>query len=568
MSTYGKERKWGSLVLLLSLTLCFILLFTLLTFFNPFEREVNEIARTSSLVLNTRILADGNSVFSGITSSAVIYGDDITEVTQIAYVPENILSRLDTILIQPTVGSFTLYADDEKLMSFPSDGGYIDLGGRTFFTCKAGDLGGKEIRVVTNTGGIRPAVGFRVYPIVITTDFGINSMLSSYLLPAGFFNGASLVLLLVLVFIFVSVKSAKARNTVAAFLLIALLNGISSISLYPAGMILFNAPLFWDTVNNFVNAAIVLCFVSFVMTVTDRSVMKSKTSYVLSLGCIILFCLHTVLSFAGLRLSFYIGRLLMAYRIITLLYILITVCSYWAKNRRNSYIVASTFLFLLSVIINTVLSVFMAPGIWQANAVSFLRLASVLIIVFRNAAGHVSEEMNLIRETELERNALLDPLSGCFSRRKYEELLRKPDDLKGKHICIVFIDINSLKRINDCFGHQEGDKLIKYCGRTLLSFFGEDAGIFRIGGDEFCCLVSTEGRPQLSMMIRDLKERFSSSSPYGATISAGGLSIVVGEESDLRDAVSKADELMYRDKRNSSASASVFLRSRMVSDGY
>ncbi|MGN0906813.1 MAG: GGDEF domain-containing protein [Bullifex sp.] len=520
------------------------------------------------MVLSTVVNADGTEMFSSVTSSAVVYGDGISELVQTAYVPENTLLRLDTVLIQPSAGSFALYLDGKEIYSFPSDGSYLDLGSRTFFTVKAGNMRGKEIKLVTDTSGLRPIAGFRVYPIILTTDYGISSMLSSYLFPSLLFTGAGLVLTLTSIFIFLSVRKTGARNTVGAFLMLAVLNLLSSLSLYPVGLKIYNSPLFWNTLNNFINSAIIFFYVYFVMSVTDRQVMKRKTSYALSLGCILLFSLHTVLSMLGARASFYAGRFLMAFRLIALIIILIGTVSYWYGTRRNGYIVISTVMFLCSVVINTVLSVFPAPSLWQAIAVSVLRLSSVLIIVFRNASMYVSEQMNLISENELEHMAVRDSLSGCFTRREFEELISSPQRFKGMSVYIIFIDINGLKRINDCFGHQEGDKLIKYCGSTLTSFFGSSSGAFRIGGDEFCCIVPSDGTIQLSLLIRNLKETFYASAPYSATLSAGGIGAVVTDEAGLRAAVAKADELMYRDKRGISGEVSPILRARMVSDAF
>ena len=92
--------------------------------------------------------------------------------------------------------------------------------------------------------------------------------------------------------------------------------------------------------------------------------------------------------------------------------------------------------------------------------------------------------------------------------------------------------------------------------------------IFRIGGDEFCVAGFDDGALQLSILIRDLKERFASDSPYSSTLSAGGLCVTVTDGDSLRDAVSRADDLMYRDKRGSRDEGSILSRARMVSDVY
>ena len=54
------------------------------------------------------------------------------------------------------------------------------------------------------------------------------------------------------------------------------------------------------------------------------------------------------------------------------------------------------------------------------------------------------------------------------------------------------IDINDFKLINDEFGHEAGDKILKRVGDCLLSLARDQDLVFRIGGDEFCLVVPTQ----------------------------------------------------------------------------
>lgn len=66
----------------------------------------------------------------------------------------------------------------------------------------------------------------------------------------------------------------------------------------------------------------------------------------------------------------------------------------------------------------------------------------------------------------------------------------------GKHLEIqikmVYLDVNDLKKVNDNLGHEYGDKLLKSAAKIISESFGAFGKSYRIGGDEFCVLMSGE----------------------------------------------------------------------------
>lgn len=90
------------------------------------------------------------------------------------------------------------------------------------------------------------------------------------------------------------------------------------------------------------------------------------------------------------------------------------------------------------------------------------------------------------REAEvMQRLAMEDSLTGIFNRTAftaYEKKLRSRDE--GKCLFVHF-DVNFLKKVNDTYGHAEGDRHIIAAARVLQQSFGEKGSCFRVGGDEF-----------------------------------------------------------------------------------
>lgn len=89
------------------------------------------------------------------------------------------------------------------------------------------------------------------------------------------------------------------------------------------------------------------------------------------------------------------------------------------------------------------------------------------------------------RKMELLYSSERDPLTGLYNRRnieeKVEQALRNEDSLS----CLIMLDLDGFKEINDKFGHQEGDAVLKKIARILTGAFRSDDLIARFGGDEF-----------------------------------------------------------------------------------
>lgn len=123
-----------------------------------------------------------------------------------------------------------------------------------------------------------------------------------------------------------------------------------------------------------------------------------------------------------------------------------------------------------------------------------------------------------------------DGLTGAKSRLYYDKVV-KPK-YNGKEIKVVFIDINSLKVVNDTLGHHEGSKLIRHVARDILDI-SDTLEVCRIGGDEF--IVVCKPNTDLSKLdtVKDVS--------YG--------SYVKERYDDLSSAVAKADRIMYKKKK-------------------
>lgn len=190
-------------------------------------------------------------------------------------------------------------------------------------------------------------------------------------------------------------------------------------------------------------------------------------------------------------------------------------------------------------------------------------LFSVIILVITNiyslrvAALHYymdkQHEMhnNLIQEkkdiNKLWKLAYTDVLTACGNRQLLNKRLQEYAGYGGE-ITIAFIDINSLKKINDQYGHFEGDRYLRTVSKIFLEGIKNlNIDLFRYGGDEFIMMSNTLSIDDISEFLENVNDRLSDNraGDYKKSISYG---IVHGESSDYQNLISEADGLMYQHK--------------------
>ena len=161
---------------------------------------------------------------------------------------------------------------------------------------------------------------------------------------------------------------------------------------------------------------------------------------------------------------------------------------------------------------------------------------------------------------ELQAMARTDALTGLQNRAGVIQARESMVSRRTRMAGVMLLDLDHLKQINDCFGHQEGDSALCAVAEILRQAFEEDRPegvegvIGRIGGDEFifCCVeVPREKLKERIDRIHELCDRYNENSgkPYYVEISAG---VAIGKARNMEDWAalsSKADERLYEAKK-------------------
>lgn len=129
-------------------------------------------------------------------------------------------------------------------------------------------------------------------------------------------------------------------------------------------------------------------------------------------------------------------------------------------------------------------------------------------------------------QIELERlhsQLYTDPLTGEANRAGFEKELTELDTHALTNYSIIFMDMNGFKAVNDTYGHDAGDMLLKTAGQRFRKVIGPEPVLARLGGDEFAIIIRN-----LSAKDEIQKLRHELESSLGAEIDLGPCSVKVG----------------------------------------
>lgn len=144
-------------------------------------------------------------------------------------------------------------------------------------------------------------------------------------------------------------------------------------------------------------------------------------------------------------------------------------------------------------------------------------------------------------QRELQFMSYWDGLTAMYNRNKYIQLLEKSAGQRLLAVGVAFLDLNGLKHVNDCQGHEAGDALISGAAEVIRSIFRQNT--YRVGGDEF--VIVSVGLPEKNFQEKiDRLER----AMVGEQISISLGAVWASGCDDLEALLKEADTRMYQKK--------------------
>jgi diguanylate cyclase (GGDEF)-like protein len=162
-----------------------------------------------------------------------------------------------------------------------------------------------------------------------------------------------------------------------------------------------------------------------------------------------------------------------------------------------------------------------------------------------------------LEQGQIRRQTELDALTGISNRRKalqdLTRLLRLAQRQK-QPFCLAVLDLDHFKRINDCYGHEAGDRVLSYFGRLLSRSFRQEDVVGRWGGEEFVVGLYGTSKFNGANRLREVLHMLSQE-PFTArdgtvfhVTFSGGIAQLLTDGTDLSTLYQSADAALYRAK--------------------
>ena len=157
-------------------------------------------------------------------------------------------------------------------------------------------------------------------------------------------------------------------------------------------------------------------------------------------------------------------------------------------------------------------------------------------------------ERSRLHQEKLSYEASHDQLTGLYNRKMYDETMQS---FAEEEISLILVDVDYFKGVNDTYGHDVGDRVLKKVAGILLENFRHEDYVCRIGGDEFAVLMRHANEEVAQVIERKILEvrellKIEDDLPM-VTLSIG---VAFGTGMDAEGIYQRADKALYQTKRN------------------
>lgn len=320
------------------------------------------------------------------------------------------------------------------------------------------------------------------------------------------------------------------------------------------GSLEFGHLTYWFTLGSLCMGSVLACIFSLYlysyMETTHRLSKMRKRAMVCAMLNIVSFVMTFVLAITGTAFTFVDGH----YEV-GALYDVVTVIPILAMLYLTGFIIRN----VKKIGVHDVFAVagyifFMIAGALIEAAYRIgttyvaVAIADIFIFVMLQNEVIAMEKRNVQKWMKMSNT---DELTGFYNRHAYEADIKILENgTLSDDFVYVSVDVNSLKNVNDSFGHNAGDELLIGAAECIEKCFGEYGKLYRIGGDEFIALIFVDAKKltEIQKNIESVTGEWDGEVVHGLTISCGYVSRIEDKTMPVREMAVLADQRMYEAK--------------------
>ncbi|WP_372873296.1 diguanylate cyclase [Shewanella sp.] len=179
---------------------------------------------------------------------------------------------------------------------------------------------------------------------------------------------------------------------------------------------------------------------------------------------------------------------------------------------------------------------------------TYLKVLNVIRDVINADLAHIYRESQLLTES------YVDPMTGIYNRRGFEEMFIQNRNLArrlGRQVVLLSFDLDNFKPINDEWGHKVGDEVLTFFAGCLKTSCRNCDLVARWGGDEFLVLAHSETTQLVDSLLQRLDHALHANSSLPCIeYSVGILKVDSEQEGELTSYLPQVDARMYHHKRS------------------
>ncbi|WP_181186015.1 sensor domain-containing diguanylate cyclase [Alkalicoccus urumqiensis] len=232
------------------------------------------------------------------------------------------------------------------------------------------------------------------------------------------------------------------------------------------------------------------------------------------------------------------------------------------RNNKEAKLFLLSFSALFLTAILEIIRFFTADPVLMAD---FIRIGFFLFVLTLtvHSIRQILQRVRRTQELEISHQlAYRDPLTGGPNRLAFDQALDTCFTKEAPpYRRLAYFDLNNLKPINDTFGHREGDKALLQVFEQLQLTFGRYGTCYRIGGDEFACLLPDESETRYEQINAQLDAALKEKSrtlPYALRLASGSAALDPNRDHSPGDWLHRADHAMYAEKQRMKAESSFY----------
>jgi len=187
-------------------------------------------------------------------------------------------------------------------------------------------------------------------------------------------------------------------------------------------------------------------------------------------------------------------------------------------------------------------------------AATFYYVSALTIMIYAGWFFHRQERRSFLLQHDLQLAATTDSLTGIANRRAFFDHLEQEwrrARRERESVCLLVVDLDNMKAINDSGGHVRGDEALKQVADVLSAHARRPADLAaRIGGDEFVLLLAgSDGQAACAVADRVVEEVRHRGPVSGITVSVGAACVVPSPDQGHEHVMQLADQALYEAKR-------------------